>query len=250
MTLEITDLLKKYGEKTALDVPRLKITRGETFGLVGANGAGKTTFLRLVLDLLKPDLGAVELGGNNVRSSTEWKEFTGAYLDESFILDFLTAGEYLKFVGRTRGLKDHVIEAQIAPFQIFIPEESLKTSTKFLRELSKGNEKKVGLIGALAFTPGLVILDEPFANLDPGSQIRLKTLLRRLNHEHGTTILISSHDLLHVTDICSRIAILESGRIIRDMPTSEATLRDLQQYFTATELSEFIARQEQNNDLN
>ena len=129
----------------------------------------------------------------------------------------------------------------ISPFQSFIPEESIKTSTKFLRELSKGYAKKVGLIGALAFHPDLVILDEPFANLDPGSQIRLKTIIRTLNAERGTTVIISSHDLLHVTDICKRIAILEKGQIIRDMPTSEATLRDLQQYFTASELSEFIA---------
>ncbi|NND71744.1 MAG: ABC transporter ATP-binding protein [Rhodothermales bacterium] len=246
MTLEITDLIKRYGDKTAIDIPRLKIVRGETFGLVGSNGAGKTTFLRLVLDLLLPDLGSAVLGGINVRSSTAWKEYTGAYLDESFILDFLTPGEYLKFIGRTQGLSDREIEELVAPFQPFVPAESLQASTKFLRELSKGYAKKIGLIGALAFNPGLVILDEPFANLDPGSQIRLKSMIRRLNEEKGTTIIISSHDLLHVTDICKRIAILENGKIIRDMPTSEATLRDLQRYFTTSELSEFVATQLRN----
>lgn len=241
MTLEVTDLIKRYGDKTALDVPRLKIVRGETFGLVGSNGAGKTTFLRMVLDLLKPDLGAVQLGGINVRSSSEWKQYTGSYLDESFILDYLTPGEYLRFVGRTHGLKDHEIDNCLIPYQQFIPEEPLKGSTKFIRELSKGYSKKVGLIAALAFKPALIILDEPFANLDPGSQIRLKNYIRQLNEEEGTTVLISSHDLLHVTNICKRIAILENGYIIRDMPTSEATLRDLQQYFTSSELSDFVA---------
>ncbi len=247
MTLEVTDLLKRYGDKTALDVPRLKIVRGETFGLVGSNGAGKTTFLRMVLDLLQPDFGVVELGGINVRTSGEWKKYTGAYIDESFILDFLTPGEYLRFIGRSHGLSDREIDDSLIPYQQFIPEEPLKGSSKFIRELSKGYSKKVGLIGALAFKPGLIILDEPFANLDPGSQIRLKNYLRQLNEEQGTTILISSHDLLHVTNICKRIAILENGNIIRDMPTSEATLHDLQQYFTSSELSEFVAQQLRND---
>lgn len=101
-----------------------------------------------------------------------------------------------------------------------------------MRDLSKGNQKKVGIVAALIGDPEVVILDEPFANLDPTTQIRLKKMLKELSKTSGTTILISSHDLIHVTEVCERIVLLDRGVIVRDMETSEATLNELKEYFS------------------
>ena len=238
MRIDVENLRKRYGEAFVLDVPALHIEAGETFGLVGNNGAGKTTFLRLLLDLLRPDAGRVLLDGEAVAGDDAWKGQVGAYLDESFLLDFLTADEYLSFAGRSYGMTTPEREAALAPFRAFFTDRVLGTRTKYLRDLSMGNKKKVGLVGALFVRPRLLVLDEPFANLDPGSQLRLSGMLRAVGTTTDTTIVISSHDLGHVTDICERIAVLEQGRIVRDLRTSEITLPDLKEYFQALGMEE------------
>ena len=233
MDVEIRDLLKRFGSTVALDLPELAIPSGETFGLVGSNGAGKTTFLRLALDLLRPSSGEVCINRKNVSRSLEWKAATGSYLDASFLIEFLTADEYLAFVGGAYGYSPRECREMLKPYQAFYPDEEFGETRLYIREMSVGNAKKIGLIAAMFVTPRLLVLDEPFANLDPRAQIRLKSLIRTLNENMGTTVIVSSHDLLHVTDVCRRIAILEEGRIVRDLNTSEGTLIDLQKYFSA-----------------
>ncbi len=237
MTIELSNLVKQFGDKTAVDIPHLAIQAGETFGLVGSNGAGKTTLLRMVLDLIRPDYGTAKINGRDVASSSEWKASTGSYLDEGFLLDYLTPDEFFDFIADVYMLPTEEVPKRLFPYQPFYSHELFGNTKKMIRELSKGNAKKIGLIAAMFVHPRLLIMDEPFANLDPGSQIRLKELVRSLNTEHGTTVIVSSHDLLHVSDICSRVAILELGKIVRDMPTSEATFKDLQQYFLAIEMA-------------
>lgn len=232
MTIEVTDLLKRYDQHFALHVPALRVGTGEALGLVGNNGAGKTTFLRLLLDLIKPDEGKVLIDGTPVARHSDWKAHVGSYLDESFLIDFLSSYEFFRFVGSLYEMEEPQIEAALAPFRNFLPTEAFQHNQTYIRELSLGNKKKVGLVAAMMITPRLLILDEPFANLDPGSQIRLKNLLRALRETHGTTMLISSHDLGHVTDICERIALLDDGQIVRDLTTSDATLRELEVFFT------------------
>jgi len=231
MTLEVKNLLKRYGEKVALDIPYWRMSACDIVGLVGSNGAGKTTFLRLILDLLKADTGLISIDGENVADHAGWKSFTGSFLDESFLVDFLTADEFLDFVGSVYGLSKHETQLALEPYRSFYTDEELGKTTKFLRELSKGNAKKIGIIAAMFIAPRLLILDEPFANLDPPSQIRLKQLLVQLNATHGTTMIISSHDLGHVTELCKRITIIDGGRMVRDIETSDATLNELEQYF-------------------
>ena len=102
---------------------------------------------------------------------------------------------------------------------------------KYIRDLSKGNMKKVGIIGALIGTPAIIILDEPFANLDPSTQIKLKNLIRDWSQNLDSTFLISSHDLAHTTEVCERIVVINKGELVRDIQTSPETLRDLEQYF-------------------
>ena len=233
MTLDVLGLKKNYGAHCALDVPALRIEEGEIVGLVGSNGAGKTTFLRLVLDLLPATEGEVHIDGRNVAGNDAWKAHTGSYLDPSFLMDFLTVDEYLDFIGSIYGLSKSETAVALRPFQAFYPDEVFGETTRFIRDLSMGNAKKIGLIAAMFVRPRLLLLDEPFANLDPPSQIRLKQLLRALHAAHGTTMIISSHDLGHVTEVCGRITVLEAGRIVRDLSTSEATLRELEQYFAS-----------------
>ncbi|GAL69326.1 ATP-binding protein [Jejuia pallidilutea] len=100
-----------------------------------------------------------------------------------------------------------------------------------MRDLSKGNQKKAGIVAALIGNPEVVILDEPFANLDPTTQIRLKGIVKDLAETRGVTVLISSHDLLHVTDVCERIVVLEKGEVVKDLVTNEATLKELEAHF-------------------
>jgi len=234
MNVKVFHLVKRYGQHFALHVSELRIATGEALGLVGNNGAGKTTFLRLILDLIRPDDGHVLVDGQNVAKETAWKAHVGSYLDESFLLDFLTPDEYFHFVGGVYEMSAAQIEAALARYRTFLPEQAFSRIQPYIRDLSTGNKKKVGLVAAMFTEPHLLVLDEPFANLDPGSQIRLKTLLQHLRQEHGTTMLISSHDLGHVTDFCERITLLDDGQIARDMTTSDATLRELKHYFAAT----------------
>ncbi|WP_457654738.1 ABC transporter ATP-binding protein [Rhodocaloribacter sp.] len=233
MTIDVLGLKKNYGAHCALDVPALHVEEREIVGLVGSNGAGKTTFLRLVLDLLPATEGEVRIDGRNVAGNDAWKAHTGSYLDPSFLMDFLTVDEYLDFIGSIYGLSKSETAIALRPFQPFYPDEVFGETTRFIRDLSMGNAKKIGLIAAMFVRPHLLLLDEPFANLDPPSQIRLKQLLRALHAAHGTTMIISSHDLGHVTEVCGRITVLEAGRIVRDLSTSDATLRELEQYFAA-----------------
>lgn len=235
MIVEFNSLVKSYGDHFKLSVESLRISSGEALGLVGNNGAGKTTFLRLLLDLVQPDGGSIEVNGEVIKDNTTWKSNVGSYLDESFLLDFLRPDEFFRFVGGVYNLSDDELESTLSQYEAFLPTQATNNSQPFIRDLSMGNKKKIGIVSALMVHPRLIILDEPFANLDPGSQIRLKKMLRSLREEFGTTMLISSHDLLHVTDVCERVVLLEDGVIIRDIQTSDATLQELELYFADSE---------------
>ncbi|MBP8793255.1 MAG: ABC transporter ATP-binding protein [Lutibacter sp.] len=227
-----TQLSKKYGTTTVLTIDSLEIPKGQTFGLVGNNGAGKTTYFNLLLDLINPTTGAIINHNIQVNKSEDWKPFTAAFIDESFLIGYLTPEEYFYFVGELRGLNKADIDAFLIQFTEIFNDEILNKK-KYLRDLSKGNQKKVGIVAALIGKPEVVILDEPFANLDPTTQIRLKKLLKEQATINKTTLLISSHDLGHVTEVCERIVVLEKGAIVKDIQTSEETLKELETYFSA-----------------
>ena len=227
-----TDGLTKRYDAFELSIPDLDIESGTAFGLVGNNGAGKTTFLRLVLDLIRADAGTVELDGEEVADTFDWKTRTGSYLGPSFLIDFLTPDEYWHFVGQTYDLDEATVDDRLAQFADFYVDEPIGETTKYIRDLSTGNKNKAGLIAALLPEPDLLVFDEPFSSLDPRSQIQLKELLQARRGD--ATILVSSHDLGHVTDVSDRIAILEDGEIVRDEPTDPDTLEDLTTYFAET----------------
>lgn len=232
MRVQAHQLEKRHSDQFRLRIPAFDIESGTTLGLVGNNGAGKTTFLRLLLDLIPADAGSIALNGADASTSTDWKPHTGSFLDDSFLMDFLTTDEFFAFIGRLYGMDASSIDAALRPYRDFFTDEPLGQTSRYLRDLSSGNRQKVGLIGAMLIQPKLLVLDEPFANLDPRSQFQLRALLRRINREHNTTLILSSHDLAHVTEVCERIALIEDGEIVRDERTRTSTLSALRQYFT------------------
>jgi ABC-2 type transport system ATP-binding protein len=225
------ELSKKYGEKTVLNIESLEIPKGQTFGLVGNNGAGKTTFFNLILDLIQPSTGYIINNEVQVDKSEDWKPFTAAFIDESFLIGYLTPEEYFYFIGDLRGMNKADIDTFLKQFEEIFNGE-IMGQKKFLRDLSKGNQKKTGIVAALIGNPEVIILDEPFANLDPTTQIRMKKTLKSLTENKESTILISSHDLNHITEVCERIVVLEKGDVVKDIKTSPETLKELEGYFS------------------
>lgn len=228
MLIQFQNITKRYGDITVLDIESLSISSGECIGLVGNNGAGKTTAFSLLLDLIKATDGLVLSKGEDVSKDESWKSFTGAFIDETFLIDFLTPEEYFQFIAGLHNWSDGDLSSFLDQFEEFFNGEVLGQK-KYNRDLSKGNQKKVGIVGALIGNPEIVILDEPFASLDPTSQNRLKNLIKSRIENH--TFLISSHDLNHVADVSSRILVLEKGKVIMDEIKSEETVEKMTRYF-------------------
>jgi ABC-2 type transport system ATP-binding protein len=229
--IEIKNLKKVYAEAIVVDIAHLEIRKGESIGLIGNNGAGKTTLFRMMLDLIRPERGEVLSNGENVAQGEKWKDYTASYLDEGFLIDYLTPEEYFYFIGGLAQQSRAQVDQVLANYSDFFNGEILSRG-KYIRDLSKGNQCKVGVVACLLQNPQLLMLDEPFANIDPSTQIRLKNLIKSLNKTSGLTTLVSSHDLAHVTDVCDRILLMEKGKIIKDIATNSSTLAELEQYFS------------------
>jgi len=229
--ISIKNLKKNYGRFPALEIPVLELIKGESVGIVGNNGAGKTTLLRASLDLLKLTSGRVEIMGKDVSKTSDWKVATAAYLDEGFTIPYLLPEEYFNFVAKVRKVSPSVLQSNLSDFEGFFNNQVLGKG-KYIRDLSKGNQKKVGIAAAFLGNPEIVILDEPFAHLDPFSQFELRRILSELDLSTSTTLIISSHDLTHVAKFCNRIIILQEGHIAKDFYTNENTLNDLQAFFS------------------
>ena len=229
--ITISNLTKVYGDTTVLDIPELTIKRGELIGLVGNNGAGKSTMLRLILDLIKADTGHVELMGQKVNESTDWKYKTGSFVDGSFLIDFLTPEEYFAFIAKAYGISKELMDERLTEYHGLMNGEVLGTK-KYIKNFSEGNKQKTGIIGAMFINPDVLLLDEPFNYLDPSSQITVSRLIHKMNKELGCTIIISSHNLNLVSDISSRILLLEKGNIIKDLPNTKGeAITELENYF-------------------
>ena len=235
MDIKIEQLKKCFGEKVAVDIDQYTIQNGDMIGLVGNNGAGKTTLFRLMLDLLKADNGSVHIGETNVAVNEEWKAQTGAFIDDGFLIDYLTPEEYFEFVGKMYGMKKEEVNERVAKFDRLMNGEVIGHK-KLIRDYSAGNKQKIGIISAMLHQPQVLILDEPFNFLDPSSQSVIKHLLKEYNQETGAIIIVSSHNLEHTVDVCPRIALMENGHIIRDIDNSEYSAKqELEEYFNVSE---------------
>lgn len=232
MNIQINNLKKNYGENTVLNIPVLSLNEGEIIGLVGNNGAGKTTLMRLILDLIQATDGKVLNDGHDVTSDPVWKEYTGSFIDDSFLIDFYTPEEFFDFIAEVYGIEKEEMHNRLKEYEELMAGEVLGTG-KLIKEFSMGNRQKIGIIGAMIINPRFLILDEPFNYLDPSSQILVARMLENMNRTYGTTILISSHNLASVTDICTRILLLEKGVMIKDLANEPgSTLHELEEYFS------------------
>ena len=229
--IQVNNLSKIYTNgKKVLNIANLEIPKGQSFGLVGNNGAGKTTFFSLLLDLIEPTTGNIKNNDIIVNESEAWKPFTSAFIDESFLIGYLTAEEYFYFIGDLRGQNKADVDALLQKHEQFFNNEILNNK-KYLRDLSKGNMKKVGIIATLIGNPEVIILDEPFANLDPTTVSRLKKIIKELAENPNVTVLVSSHDLVHTVEVCDRIVALNLGEVVKDIRTSPETLKELETFF-------------------
>jgi ABC-2 type transport system ATP-binding protein len=228
--ITVNNIQKAYNGNIVVNIPQLAAHQGEIIGLVGNNGAGKTTFFRLILDLVRADKGEIISGDKNVATTEDWKIYTAAYLDEGFLISYLTPEEYFYFVGSLHNRSRTYVDDFLRNFDAFFDGGILR-SGKYIRDLSKGNQFKVGIAACLLREPQVLILDEPFANLDPSSQLRLIKMLKEWQERYPMIIFVSSHDINHITDVCSRILLMEKGRIIKDFDTTADTLQELETYF-------------------
>lgn len=253
MDIKITNLIKKFGDKTAVNIPNFSIGQGQLLGLVGNNGAGKTTLFRLLLDLLVADKGNVEYTAKeqspvDPSQSELWKKWTAAYIDEGFLIDFLTTEEYFDFIRKTgdeskKTEKDTMDSSKDINYDDFMKEYQdrftngeIFNTHKLIRDFSAGNKQKIGILSTFLNMPKILILDEPFNFLDPSSQNLLKIMLKKYNEATGATVIVSSHNLEHITDICNRVVLMEHGNIIQDIENHDRSAKDiLEDYFKIAE---------------
>ena len=228
--ISIQNISKVYGTKKVLHIENLVIPKGESFGLVGNNGAGKTTLFSLLLDLIESTTGFIEIDGNKVHENENWKKKVSAFIDDTFLIGYLTPEEYFYFIGDLRNQNKADVDALLSKHEEFFNGDILN-GKKYIRDFSKGNQKKIGIIATLIGNPEVVILDEPFANLDPTTQFRLKKIIKDLADDPNVTVLVSSHDLMHTVEVSNRIVALSKGEIVKDIQTSEETLKELEAFF-------------------
>ncbi|OWP29015.1 ATP-binding protein [Prevotella nigrescens] len=231
MEIKIENLKKIYGQNTVINIPELTLHNGELVGLVGNNGAGKTTLMRLILDLIRANEGRVLSNGSPVNECFEWKKYTGSFVDKGFLIDYYTPEEFFDFIAGVYSIDSATLAERLQGFESLMRDEIMGTG-KLIRDFSEGNRQKIGIIGAMIVNPKMLILDEPFNYLDPSSQINIARIIHEVNLQHGTTVLISSHNLNFISEICNRIILMEKGVILKDLTNAdEAAAKELQSYF-------------------
>lgn len=226
--IEVKNLKKSFNGMVALNIESLEINQGECVGIVGNNGAGKTTFFKSILDLLKPDFGYVSIEGTHVNLSADWQNHLNAFIDESFLIEFLKPKEYLSFILKMKGSAFSVDEL-LSNYSEF-SNKDIDASTKYIRDLSTGTKIRIGVLSLLAGDPKYIIMDEPFAHLDPTSQSKLRKLIRAQKAE-GRCVIVSSHNLQNISESCDRVILIEEGKVKYDVKVSQESMKQLEDYF-------------------
>ncbi|MBD3233144.1 MAG: ATP-binding cassette domain-containing protein [candidate division Zixibacteria bacterium] len=210
--IQLTNLTKKFGNKAAVNDLSMTIPKGELFGFLGPNGAGKTTTIKLIMGMLQPTSGSVEIAGYNMQQDAiKARRHIGYVPDSPYVYEKLTGREYLKFVGEIFGMKSNDIGKAIDKYAIdFNMKSYLDYKTG---EYSHGMRQKIVLTSAFMHNPELLVIDEPMVGLDPSSARVVKDLFMEFARK-GSTVFISTHTLPLAEEICRRIGIINHGRLI------------------------------------
>jgi len=227
--IEVTNLVKKYGNNTALKEVNFTINKGEIVGLLGPNGAGKTTAMRIITGFLKPTSGQVKVGEYNVEYDPTSVQSLIGYLPESASLYYeLSVYEQLEFAAEIHGLTG---EAKKHAIQKTIKACGLKEKVfQEISELSKGYKQRVALACALIHDPEVLILDEPTTGLDPNQIIEIRELIASLSKEK--TIILSTHIMQEVEAICNRVILIKDGHLVADGSLSDIKRGEASAYQT------------------
>jgi len=239
MDIVLDQVIKRMGEEFTLEIKNLITPHGGITAVVGNNGAGKTTLLSILAGVRQLDYGTIALDSTSLTNKTRdwWKSKVGVYLDESFLFDYYTVMEHFQFIREGWKISQYDWEQRLHGFE---PSFHLRSFyTHRISVLSSGNKKKTGLMGSLLIRPDVIIWDEPFNGLDTQTQELLKALIRRENERHETTFVLSSHNLLHIAELCDDIVILDNGRISSHIKSS-ITYEELKQRVTRSGNSEDV----------
>ena len=214
--IQTESLSKSFGETTAVDRVSINVREGEIYGFLGLNGAGKTTAIRLLLGMIKPDSGTISLFGKDTRAgSPNWNE-VGYLVETPYAYPNLTVRENLEVFHRLRGLKD---KSQIDKIITVLQLDQYRN--KKAKYLSLGNGQRLGLAKALIHHPRLLILDEPINGLDPAGIVEIREFLKDLVKNHNTTIFLSSHILSEIAKVATRIGIVHQGKLVKEINSNE-----------------------------
>jgi ABC-2 type transport system ATP-binding protein len=207
-------LVKRYGRTWALDELDLDVPAGAIYGLIGQNGAGKTTAIRALATLLAPDEGEIEVAGADaIRSPTEVRRLVGYMPDFFGVYDDLKVGEYLEFYAALYGLRTS--EAQTLRDSLLDLVDLGNKRDDYVEALSRGMQQRLCLARALIHDPQVLLLDEPASGLDPIARVEMREVLQELG-KMGKTVIISSHILSELADVCTHVGMMASGRMVRE----------------------------------
>ena len=219
--IETKDLSKKYSKDYVVNSIDMHVEKGKIYGLLGKNGAGKTTTMCMLLNLIYPTSGEILLFGKDPQKySKEIYSNVGSIIETPGFYENLTAYENLKVIGKLRG-KNYSENIDLALKMVSLENDKNK---KF-KDFSLGMKQRLGIAAAIMHNPKLLILDEPINGLDPFGIKEIRTLLKRLSHEYGITILISSHILSEIENIADVIGIMDDGVLIEEIKKEELYMR-------------------------
>ena len=237
--IALKNLTKSYGSFKAVDDLSLTVNRGEIFGLLGPNGAGKTTTILMMIGMTDPDEGSATVCGYNAtREPFEVKKRVGYMPDTVGFYDNMTAFENLVYIGRLNGIADDGLEARVAKVLeiVGLADQRDKKTGAF----SRGMKQRLGLADVLIKKPEVIVLDEPTLGIDPSGVKDFLALIKRLSREEGLTVLLSSHHLHHVQQVCDRVGIFVSGKLLAtgDVETLSRQLFGARDHAIAIELEQ------------
>ena len=211
--IEITHLKKAFGDFTAVDDVSFLVKKGEIFGLLGPNGAGKSTIIRMLCTLSTPTGGSATVAGYDIiKQDNKVREHIGLVSEKMIMYDELTARENLKLFGKLYNLPDHNLNKRIDELLNLVRME--KWADQRIKTFSTGMKQRINVIRALVNQPEILFLDEPTLGLDPQSTAEIRELIRRINAENGTTIILTTHIMGEADMLCKRIGIIDHGKIV------------------------------------